>query len=469
MSTIRVRFAPSPTGFLHIGGARTALFNWLFARHDGGKFFLRIEDTDRSRSTDVAIEAILDGLHWLGLDWDAWGDTDIVRQTDRLDRYRAEIERLLARGAAYRCDCPADALEARRKEAMAAGRPPRYDGRCRHRTDPPRQPFVIRFAASSEGEIVVDDLVKGKVVFEAGTVDDFVILRADGTPTYNFCVVVDDTDMQISHVIRGDDHLNNTPKQIQIYRALGHPTPRFGHLPMILGSDRARLSKRHGATAVQQYRDEGYLPDAMLNYLARLGWSHRDQELFTREELVEKFALGAVGASAAVFNPEKLLWVNAHQIKTGDPSRLMPQLVPHLARRGVAAPDPGRLSKVILALRERSRTLVEMAESAACYFLSDIPLDEKAQKCLTAEAMPILTAIRAALSDVPFEQAPLAAAFKAVGDALGLKLSQVAQPVRAAVTGKTVSPGIFEVLEILGRDKTLDRLGRAMMRPEDIK
>jgi len=458
MSDIRVRFAPSPTGFLHIGGARTALFNWLLARHDGGKFFLRIEDTDRSRSTDVAIEAILDGMRWLGLDWDRWGDAETVRQTDRFDLYRARIAELLSRGAAYRCYCAADELEARRKEALAAGKPPRYDGRCRNRSDAPNAPAAIRFAAAAGGEIVVEDAVKGRVVFAADAVDDFIILRSDGTPTYNFCVVVDDVDMQISHVIRGDDHLNNTPKQIQLYRALGHPTPRFGHLPMILGADRARLSKRHGATAVQQYRDEGYLPDALLNYLARLGWAYQDQEIFTRAELIEKFSMASVGTSAAIFNPEKLLWVNAQHIKTSDPALLIPLLAPHLARLGVTADDTARLTKVIVALRERSRTLVEMAASAACYFLDEIPFDEKARQCLTPEAMPILAAVRAALADIPFSHEPLAAAFKAVGEALGLKLAQVAAPVRAAVTGKTVSPGIFDVLEMLGRDRTLDRL-----------
>ncbi len=463
MSEIRVRFAPSPTGFLHVGGARTALFNWLFARQGGGKFFLRIEDTDRSRSTDEAIFAILDGMRWLGLDWDAWGDTDTVRQTDRFDRYRAEVEGLLLRGAAYRCYCSADELEARRKEAMAAGKTPRYDGRCRSRTDRPTESAAIRFAASSEGEIVVEDRVKGRVVFEAGAVDDFIILRSDGTPTYNFCVVVDDVDMHISHVIRGDDHLNNTPKQIQLYRAFGHPTPQFGHLPMILGADRARLSKRHGATAVQQYREAGYLPEAMVNYLVRLGWSYQDQELFTREELVEKFSLSSVGASAAIFNPDKLLWVNAHHIKTRDPAGLIPLLIPHLVPLGVMSVDPVRLTKVIVALRERSRTLVEMAESAACYFLDEVLPDEKARKCLTAETVPILSAVREALLDVPFEHDPLATAFKAVGDALGLKLSQVAQPVRAALTGKTVSPGIFDVLEILGRDRALARLSRQIL------
>jgi glutamyl-tRNA synthetase len=463
MSDIRVRFAPSPTGFLHVGGARTALFNWLFARHHHGKFFLRIEDTDRSRSTDAAIEAIIDGMRWLGLDWDKWegSSNDPVRQTDRFEIYRKRIDTLLAEGKAYRCYCSAEELEARRKEAMAQGKPPRYDGRCRLLvTQVPGREAAIRFKASSEGEIVVDDLVKGKVVFESSSVDDLIILRSDGTPTYNFCVVVDDVEMQISHVIRGDDHLNNTPRQIQLYQAFGYPLPKFGHVSMILGADKARLSKRHGATAVQQYRDEGYLPEALVNYLVRLGWSHKDQELFTLPELIEKFSIEQVGASAGVFNPEKLLWINAHYIKTGDSARIASLLFPHLEKLKLQPNtlEPARLEKVVIATRERSRTLVEMAESAAYFFADAISFDEKAQKLLTAESLPILTAVRQRLEGTPFEHHALEEAFKSISESMGMKLAQIAQPVRAAVTGKTVSPGIFEVLEILGKDKTLKRL-----------
>jgi glutamyl-tRNA synthetase len=465
MSDVRVRFAPSPTGYLHIGGARTALFNWLFARHHGGKFFLRVEDTDRSRSTDEAIEAIIDGMRWLGLDWDRWegSDKDPIRQTDRFDLYRQKVQELLDRGLAYRCYCTAEELEARRKEAMAQGKVPRYDGRCRHLTAPiPGKEAAIRFKASSEGEIVIDDMVKGKVVFDASTVDDLIILRSDGTPTYNFCVVVDDVDMQISHVIRGDDHLNNTPRQIQLYQALGYPLPRFGHVSMILGPDKARLSKRHGATAIQQYREEGYLPEAMVNYLVRLGWSYKDQEIFSLPELIEKFSMEQVGASAAVFNPEKLLWLNAHYIKTGDPKRLAQLLLPHLERLGVPAGqiDLARLTQIVVALRERTRTLKEMAESAVYFFTDEITLDEKAQKLLTPEALPILKAVRDRLTHTSFEHAPLEEAFRSISEALGLKLAQIAQPVRAAVTGKTVSPGIFDVLMILGKEKSLKRLDR---------
>ena len=464
--SVRVRFAPSPTGFLHVGGARTALFNWLFARSLGGQFFLRIEDTDLLRSTDDAIEAILDGMRWLGLDWDRWGESDPVRQTTRFARYRAEALRLLDSGLAYRCDCTAEALEGRRKEALAAGRPPRYDGRCRHRVVSPDAPSVVRFAAPVSGTIEIDDLVKGAVSFAADAVDDLILLRSDGTPTYNFCVVIDDADMEITHVIRGDDHLNNTPKQIQIYHALGRPVPHFAHLSMILGGDRARLSKRHGATAVQQYREEGYLPEAMVNYLVRLGWSHQDQELFTREEMVKAFSMDHVGASAAIFNPDKLLWINAHYIKTSDPERLAGLLLPHLERLGVSlkAVDPTHLSHILLALRERSRTLEEMAVSVACFFQDEVTPDETAQKVLTAAARPVIEQVRAALADIPFEHDPLAAALKGVGESLGLKLAQVAQPIRAAVTGKTVSPGIFDVLQCLGRAKVLARLDATLQK-----
>jgi glutamyl-tRNA synthetase len=461
---VRVRFAPSPTGFLHVGGARTALFNWLFARHCGGRFFLRIEDTDRSRSTEEAVVAIVDGLGWLGIDWDRWGESDLMRQTERMERYRSEVQNLLDRGEAYRCYCTPDELESRRKEAMAAGQTYRYDGRCRSRSLPAGSASVVRFAAPPTGEIVVEDLVKGKVVFDAASVDDFILLRSDATPTYNFCVVIDDVDMEITDIIRGDDHLNNTPKQIQLYRALGKPIPRFAHLSMILGADRTRLSKRHGATAVQQYREEGYLPEAMVNYLVRLGWSFQDQEVFTREELIEKFSMVHVGTSAAIFNPEKLLWLNAHYIKTGSPGRLTDLLTPHLVRRGIASlpSTTPPMEPIVVALQERSRTLEEMAESAAYFLSDDFATDETAQQQLTAEALPILRAVHVALSDLAFESQTLSARLKQLAGSMGLKLAQVAQPVRAAVTGKTVSPGIFEVLALLGREKTLGRLDRAM-------
>ncbi|MFQ5598824.1 MAG: glutamate--tRNA ligase [Nitrospiria bacterium] len=471
MTNVRVRFAPSPSGFLHIGGARTALFNWLFARHHGGKFFLRIEDTDRSRSTDEAIEAIFDGMRWLGLDWDKWegGVGETVRQTERFEIYQEKIEDLLAQGKAYRCYCTAEELADRRKEAMKAKRVPRYDGRCRERTGSGSVldlPFAIRFKASSEGKIIVKDMVKGEVVFDRSTVDDLIIARSDGSPTYNFCVVVDDAAMQITHVIRGDDHLNNTPRQIQLYEAFGYPIPHFAHVPMILGSDKARLSKRHGATAVQEYQEAGYLPEAMLNYLVRLGWSHKDQELFTLKELIEKYAVKDVGTAAAIFNPEKLLWVNAHYIKTSATDWLAGRLLPHLDRMGIEREtiDSKDLNRIILALRERSRTLKEMAESAAYFFLDEITYDDKTKKFLKPENVSILKSVRNKITDISFEHDSLVEALNAVCKERQQKLAQVAQPVRAAVTGKVVSPGIFDVLEMLGPVKSLKRLDNQIER-----
>lgn len=470
MSEVRVRFAPSPTGFLHIGGARTALFNWLYARSHGGKFFLRIEDTDRSRSTDEAIFAIIDGLSWLGIDWDQWerGQSDPVRQTERFEIYRKKVFELLDRGLAYRCYCTAEALETRRKEALSQGKVPRYDGRCKDLANSIiGKDHAIRFAAASSGAIIVDDMVKGRVTFEADVMDDLIILRSDGTPTYNFCVVVDDVDMRITHVIRGDDHLNNTPRQIGLYKAFGYAIPEFGHVSMILGSDKTRLSKRHGATAIQQYRDEGYLPEAMINYLVRLGWSHKDQEIFSVKELIDTFSMGQVGTSPAMFNPEKLLWINAHYIKTGDPRRIAELLFSHLQRAGVdiAKIDLNAVEQVVTALRERSRTLGEMAESAAYFFMDEIVLDEKAQAVLLEPAtLPTLKYVLEVLASVEFEHDLLAEALKAVCVKLGQKLSQVAQPIRVAVTGKTVSPGIFDVLIILGKEKSLARLSRQIER-----
>ncbi|MEK7350522.1 MAG: glutamate--tRNA ligase, partial [Nitrospirota bacterium] len=332
MTQVRVRFAPSPTGFLHIGGVRTALFNWLFARQQKGVFILRIEDTDQSRSTDESIQAIIEGMKWVGLDW----DEGPFRQTERMDLYSSHAKQLLKNGHAYWCACKAEELDARRKEAESKGLSPKYDGRCRDRglTNPDGE-AALRFKAPQEGETVVDDLIKGKIVFDNTVQDDLIILRSNGYPTYNFSVVVDDALMQITHVVRGDDHLTNTPRQIPIFQALGFPAPRFGHLPMILGSDKARLSKRHGATSIMAYKDMGYLPDAMVNYLVRLGWSHGDQELFTRQELIEKFSWKNVQTSAAVFNPEKLLWINAEYIKNSPPTQVAQALVPLLEAAGL--------------------------------------------------------------------------------------------------------------------------------------
>src|SRR5208337_4213115 len=376
---VKVRFAPSPTGHLHIGGARTALFNWLFARRHKGTFVLRIEDTDTSRSTDEYIEAIIKGMEWLGLQW----DEGPFRQTNRFDTYRNYVDKLLKTGKAYYCYCTPEELQQRREEALAQGRTPKYDNRCRHLKEPlPGRAAAVRFMMPQEGRTIVNDLIKGTIEFENNILEDMVILRSDGTPTYNFVVVVDDIDMQITHVIRGDDHVNNTPKQIHIYKAFGWEIPEFAHLPMILGADKTRLSKRHGATSVMAYQDMGYLPDALVNYLVRLGWAYGDQELFTREELVQYFSLESVGKSAAVFNPEKLLWLNGQYINGSAPEALAELVTPFLIRDGLISPnqklDMQWLSKAIVSLKERSRTLVELAHSLRYYILDCVEIDPKA-------------------------------------------------------------------------------------------
>ncbi|NJD55176.1 MAG: glutamate--tRNA ligase [Nitrospirae bacterium] len=462
---VRVRFAPSPTGHLHIGGARTALFNWLYARNKGGRFVLRIEDTDRTRSTDDYIEAIIQGMQWLSLDW----DEGPFRQTDRFDVYRSYVERLLQEGKAYHCYCSVEELEQRRQLALAQGKPQKYDGRCRDLKEPvPGRVPVVRFRTPQHGETVVDDLIRGRVIFENSQLDDLIILRSDNTPTYNFTVVVDDVDMKITHVIRGDDHLNNTPKQIHIYKALGYETPRFAHLPMILGADKARLSKRHGATSVMSYYEMGYLPDALVNYLVRLGWSHGDQEIFSREELIRYFSFENVGNAAAVFNPEKLLWVNQQYIMAASPERLAERVIPFLEKEKIIEEgkelDMVWLGRAVKTLQERAKTLVELAASLRYYISDDIGFQEKAkEKFLTEKSLPLLRDLRNSLvSLTDFSHAGLEPVFKAVVEAHGVKLGALAQPVRVAVTGGTESPGIYEVLEVLGKERTLKRLDTAI-------
>ncbi len=379
MNKVRVRFAPSPTGYLHIGGVRTALFNWLFARREGGTFLLRIEDTDQSRSTDEAIQAIVEGMQWVGLDW----DEGPFRQTERMDLYRQYAFKLLDQGQVYWCVCTAEELEARRKDAQAKGLPVKYDGRCRGRgIKNPSGEAALRFIAPQDGQTVIEDLIKGRVTFDNSVLDDLIILRSNGYPTYNFSVVVDDALMGITHVVRGDDHLTNTPRQIPMFRALGFEAPRFGHLPMILGEDKARLSKRHGATSILSYREMGYLPEAMVNYLVRLGWSHGDQEIFAIPELIEKFSFEQVQKSSAVFNPDKLLWVNAQHMQRGEPKRIAELLQPFLEQAGVglaakAAPE-GWGEKLVLALRERARTLAEMATAAVPYLVDEVEVERAA-------------------------------------------------------------------------------------------
>ncbi len=466
---VRVRFAPSPTGHLHIGGARTALFNWLFARHEGGTFILRIEDTDTSRSTDEYIEAIIGGMKWLSLDW----DEGPFRQTDRFDVYRRYIERLVEEGKAYQCYCSPEELEQRRQEALAQGRPQKYDGRCRNLqrgqgVEESRGRAAVRFKMPQEGQTVVDDMIKGNVVFENNQLDDLIIMRSDGTPTYNFVVVVDDVDMKITHVIRGDDHLNNTPKQIHIYKALGYEIPRFAHLPMILGSDKARLSKRHGATSVMAYKDMGYLPDALVNYLVRLGWSYGDQEIFTREELIRYFSFEAVGKSSAVFNPEKLLWLNSQYMINSGTEKLAELVMPFLAREGVIkegqALDMQWLAKAVATLKERARTLIELAHSLRYYIVEEVEYNEKAKaKFLNEKSLPHLSELRDNLKAMEdFSAHEIEKVFKTIIDRHGMKLGALAQPVRVAITGGTESPGIFEVLEIVGKEKALRRIGKAI-------
>ncbi len=474
MSTVRVRFAPSPTGALHIGGVRTALFNWLFARHHKGAFILRIEDTDQQRSTDESIRIIIDGMKWLGMDWDEGptvqtdGSVTGYRQTERMAIYREYADRLLKEGKAYYCYCSPEELDSRRKAAMAAGKPPKYDRTCFGRKEPVagRTP-VLRFHSQDEGQTVVRDLIRGAVTFENQQLDDLIIMRSDGFPTYNFAVVVDDLTMQISHVIRGDDHLNNTPRQIQIYRALGQEPPAFAHLPMILGPDKTKLSKRHGATAVTEYVDLGYLPEALMNYVARLGWSHGDQEIFSIQELIENFSLESVGKAPSVFNQEKCIWLNHHYIQQADPARLAKLVLDLLNKDGVVQegkePDSAWMQKLVKILTERSHTLVEMKTSALPFLQDSIVMDDKAKaKHLTAEVKPLFLELADKLTTLePFTHDALEKTFNEIVAAKGMKLGKLAQPVRVALTGGTVSPGIFDVIEVMGRDRVIARINAA--------
>jgi glutamyl-tRNA synthetase len=462
---IRVRFAPSPTGHLHIGGGRTALFNWLFAKHNDGTFILRIEDTDRDRSTEEYIDSIMEGMRWLNLDW----EEGPYRQTDRFNVYRDYADKLLKDGKAYHCYCSPEELEQRRQEALAQGKSLKYDGRCRDLKGPvPGRKPVVRFKMPQEGGIVVNDLIRGGITFDNALIDDLIIVRSDGTPTYNFTVVVDDVDMKITHVIRGDDHLNNTPKQIHIYSALGYEIPLFAHLPMILGSDKARLSKRHGATSVTAYKEMGYLPEALVNYLVRLGWSYGDQEVFTIDELIKYFSFDNVGKSAAVFNPEKLLWLNSQYIIACPSEKLVSLVKPFLIKEGITVdgqfPDEVWLSKAIDTLKERSRTLMELAQSLRYYIADDVEYNEKAkEKFLQDKYLANLIEVKELLATLDrFDAQEIEKVFIAIGEKLHIKLGNIAQPVRVALTGKTESPGIFEVIELVGKEKTMKRLDKAI-------
>ena len=458
---VRVRFAPSPTGHLHVGGARTALFNWLFARHHGGVFILRIEDTDRSRSTDENIEFIVDALRWLGLDWDEGPPASGYRQTERFDLYRAAAARLVQAGRAYHCDCPPEQLDAERKAAEARKETFRYSGRCRDRG---LTAGALRLRIPDTGATVVHDLIHGPVVFEHQQLDDWILARTDGTPTYNFCVVVDDVEMRISHVIRGNDHLSNTPKQVLCYEALGYPVPAFAHVSMILGADRSRLSKRHGATSVQAYREQGILPEALVNYLARLGWSHGDQEIFTRAELVERFDIKDVSSSGAVFDQTKLEWLSQEYIKASPGTRLAELVRPLLAEAGLPAPADARLAAMLETLRERAKTLREMVEVGRFYFERPTAYDDKARaKLFTADGARRLRLVSERLAAVePFTATALEGLYRETVAALGLKLVDLAQLTRLSVTGRTASPPLFDVLALLGREEVLARLRAAV-------
>ncbi|HZE58991.1 MAG TPA: glutamate--tRNA ligase [Burkholderiales bacterium] len=455
---VRTRFAPSPTGYLHIGGARTALFSWAYARHHGGRFILRVEDTDLERSTEASVAAIIDGLKWLGIDWDEGPSF----QMQRLARYREVADRLIAAGHAYNDYLSREELEQLRREQLARNEKPKYDGRWRPErakalglVAPKDAKPVVRFRTPEDGTVAWNDLVKGPIEFPNAELDDLVLLRADGVPTYNFGVVVDDLDMNITHVIRGDDHVNNTPRQIHIFNALDAELPKFGHVPMILGSDGERLSKRHGAVSVLQYRDEGYLPEALLNYLARLGWSHGDEEVFSMKQFIEWFDLAHVSRSAAQFNPEKLSWLNQQYLKTAPDARLAALVEPEVRKRGAQPGGGPPLEKVVALLKDRAATIPQLADEAMLFYAVEVnpgtpDWDEKVGTALRM--------LKARLATAKWERAALNDAIKEVVKSSGLKMPQIAMPLRRLVTGRTQTPSIDAVLELLGRETVLLRL-----------
>lgn len=463
---VRTRFAPSPTGYLHIGGARTALFSWAFARRLGGEFVLRIEDTDLERSTQASVQAILDGMAWLGLDW----DDGPYYQMQRLERYRAVVDDLLEAGHAYYCYASKDELEAMREAQMARGEKPRYDGRWRPEpgkalpSPPAGVTPVIRFRTPHEGEVTFHDMIKGPITVANAELDDLVIMRGDGVPTYNFGVVIDDWDMRISHVIRGDDHVNNTPRQINILRALGAPIPTYAHVPMILGQDGQRLSKRHGAVSVLQYRDEGYLPEALLNYLARLGWSHGDDEKFDARQFVEWFDVAHVSHSAARFDAAKLTWLNQQYIKEAEDRRLAELVRPLLAAQDIDATEDAHLIALVGLVKERVATITELADALHIYYRQTLPDDGEVRAKLVATAVPAFEALRAALADVTWEAPTLGALIKQTAQAHGLKMGQIGMPLRLVLFGTAQTPAIDQTLALLGRVETLRRFDAAWPR-----
>lgn len=454
--TVVTRFAPSPTGYLHVGGARTALYCWLYARKTQGKFILRIEDTDLERSTQESVQAILDGMQWLNLQY----DEGPYYQTKRFDRYRQVIDQLLQEGKAYRCYCSKERLEQLRTEQTEKKEKPRYDGFCRHNPAATGGSYVIRFKNPETGIVEFDDLIRGKVVFNNDELDDLIIARSDGTPTYNFTVVVDDLDMHITHVIRGDDHVNNTPRQINILHALGATPPLYAHVPMILGSDGKRLSKRHGAVSVMQYREDGFLPEALLNYLVRLGWSHGDQEIFSLDEMIQYFEIQDINNSPAAFNTEKLLWLNQHYIKTSDPERVAKELAWHMQRLQIDTSKGPALADVVKAQAERAKTLREMAEKSHYFYVDNIVYNpESVNKHITQDVKPVLAEIRNSLANLSdWSQQAIHQVIANATEKSGFKMGKIAQPVRVAVTGDTVSPSIDVTLYLLGRERVVDRL-----------
>jgi glutamyl-tRNA synthetase len=458
-SMVRTRFAPSPTGYLHIGGARTALFSWAFARRFGGKFVLRIEDTDLERSTQQSVRAILDAMQWLALDY----DEGPFHQMDRLDRYREVAESLVRDGKAYYCYASKEELDAMREAQRARGEKPRYDGRWRDSkaTPPAGVKPVVRFKNPLEGEVVFSDLVKGHVSVQNAELDDLVLLRADGIPTYNFGVVVDDLDMNITHVIRGDDHVNNTPRQINIFRALDAPLPQFAHVPMILGPDGERLSKRHGAVSVMQYKEEGYLPEAILNYLARLGWAHGDEEIFSTEQFIEWFDLSHISRSAAKFNPEKLLWLNRHYLGESDPRKLALLVRPALlAQLGSAIPESPRLEDVLELLKGRVSLVSELPGAAIYFYQPTDPSRDLKARHFTPPIIEVLSELVRKFADIQWRRDQISTALKTVAASHGMKLGDIGVPLRVMVCGVTQTPPIDATLELIGKDEVIRRMKR---------
>ncbi|EFY0426208.1 glutamate--tRNA ligase [Shigella flexneri] len=459
---IKTRFAPSPTGYLHVGGARTALYSWLFARNHGGEFVLRIEDTDLERSTPEAIEAIMDGMNWLSLEW----DEGPYYQTKRFDRYNAVIDQMLEEGTAYKCYCSKERLEALREEQMAKGEKPRYDGRCRHSHEhhADDEPCVVRFANPQEGSVVFDDQIRGPIEFSNQELDDLIIRRTDGSPTYNFCVVVDDWDMEITHVIRGEDHINNTPRQINILKALKAPVPVYAHVSMINGDDGKKLSKRHGAVSVMQYRDDGYLPEALLNYLVRLGWSHGDQEIFTREEMIKYFTLNAVSKSASAFNTDKLLWLNHHYINALPPEYVATHLQWHIEQENIDTRNGPQLADLVKLLGERCKTLKEMAQSCRYFYEDFAEFDaDAAKKHLRPVARQPLEVVRDKLAAITGWTAEnVHHAIQATADELEVGMGKVGMPLRVAVTGAGQSPTLDVTVHAIGKTRSIERINKAL-------